>query len=344
MNEKQITLLTDYRNQFYFSTKQRGSSVDLDRLKKYFEEQGYSLDIKNFKNVDFRNESYKDKFVLFQSSEDPELKYKDYIQDIVLGLHYQGAILIPSIYFFRAHHNKLFMEIVRDLYCPEKAVNIKSKGYGTYEDYIKDFEKFNDGSFVLKPDAGTRSKGVQLMKTLKQKRKYPFDVSRTFTLHNLKWAISKFFTGKPYVRQSNNRSKFIVQNFIDGLKGDYRVMIYGDKYYVLYRENRDNDFRASGSGKISFDIDIPDGLLEFSKEIYKKFDTPYISLDIGHKDGEFYLFEFQFMCLGQYVIEKSKWFYENRGSVWKRVYEDPDLEREVSNSIVNYLENKIDLL
>lgn len=121
------------------------------------------------------------------------------------------------------------------------------------------------------------------MSNFSNKIKYPYEISRTFTFQGLRWAISKFLFNKPYIPQSNNRKKFIVQNFIEGLDGDYRVIIYGEKYYRLYRKNRENDFRASGSGDIYFDIELPKGLLDYSRILYKKFNTPYVSLDIGHK-------------------------------------------------------------
>lgn len=335
-----IILLTDYRNQFYFSTKSRGGSMDLRKLSKNFKNQGLNLIVKKFSDIDFRNENYEGKHIIYQSSEDPSLSYKDYIQDILLALHFQGAILIPSIYYFRAHHNKVFMEIIRDLVCSNEAGNITSRGYGTYEEYLSEFSKYKNGKYVIKPDAGTRSKGVRLMTTIKQKLRFPFSASRTFTFHNLRWAFSKLTTGKPFVRQSNNRKKFIIQNFIEDLKGDYRIIIYGKKYYALYRKNRDNDFRASGSGNLNFNIKLPDGLLDYAQLIYQKFNVPFVSLDIGYKDGSFFLFEFQFVCLGQYVVEKSTWYYKNSDAGWKKVRENPNVEREIAVSVAEFVKKK----
>jgi hypothetical protein len=137
---------------------------------------------------------------------------------------------------------------------------------------------------------------------------------------------------------SNNRKKFIVQTFIPNLNGDYRVLVYGEKFYVVYRENRDNDFTASGSGKLNFEADIPNGLLDFAKLIYTKFITPYMSLDIGHLNGKFFLFEFQCLCLGQYTLEKSKFYYRQSSGSWEKVYETPNLEREITVSVIRHVE------
>jgi len=338
---KEIVILIDYRDQFYFSTKYRGACVDYGRLKDLFQEAGFRVVIKNFSEVNLRNESYKNKWVLYQSSEDPSLYYKDYIEDILLGMKEQGAFLIPEFKFFRAHHNKVFMEVLRDILNINEIKNISSKYFGTYEEYNKGGYIENNNTFVLKPGSGTRSRGVKLLTNKKDKYRYPFKVSKTFTFDNLKLFLSKIRTGKPFTLMSNNRRKFIIQNYVGDLSGDYRILAYKDKMYLVFRANRDGDFRASGSGKLDFDITPPEGLLDFAESIYKKFDTPYMSLDIGYKDGVGYLFEFQCLCLGQYTLEKSKFCYVKKDGAWQRQIEKPDLEREISNSIIGYINNHI---
>jgi hypothetical protein len=182
--------------------------------------------------------------------------------------------------------------------------------------------------------------GVKLLGTLQDKRDLPYKVSRSFTLDNLKLFVSKLWTGKPFTPMSNNRHKFIVQNFVAGLHGDYRILAYGKKYYAVYRKNRDNDFRASGSGRLDFEKTLPEGLLDYARRVYTQFNTPLMSLDIGFIDGHFHLFEFQCLCLGQYTLEKSKFYYRlNESGSWERVYEAPDLERELSSVFLHHIEN-----
>ena len=141
---------------------------------------------------------------------------------------------------------------------------------------------------------------------------------------------------------SNNRKKFIIQNFVSALDGDFRILAYGEKYYVVFRKNRKNNFTASGSGNLDFDAELPFGLLDYAKVVYKKLNTPYVSLDIGYKDGEFFLFEFQCLCLGQYTLEKSKSHYkQSLNSEWEKVQETPDLEREIAVTVSSYIKEKI---
>ena len=340
MNNK-IFLLLDYRDQFYFSTRYRGACVDIESLKEYFKKENFELIIKRFSEIDLRKENYKDKWVLYQSSEDPNLLYKDYIEDVLLALQIQGAKLVPDFQYFRAHHNKVFMEMLRDLSHIDEIKNIISKGFGTFEEYISSTLSKTNEHLVLKPGSGTRSSKISLLDTPHKRQKHPHKISRSFTFENLKLLISKVKTGKPFTPMSNNRLKFIVQNYISGLSGDYRILVYGEKYYVVFRGNRDNDFRASGSGKLYFDIEIPEDILDYAKSVYTKFNTPYMSLDIGYKNGEFYLFEFQCLCLGQYTLEKSKFYYrQGDNKKWKKIEEKPDLEREISSAVLAYIKHK----
>jgi hypothetical protein len=111
--ENEILLLTDYRNQFYESVRSRGESLNLELIGRYLAEMGYTLRVMQFCDVEFQPGYFKNRNILYQSSEDKGLFYKDYIEDILLGLTLQGANLIPDFPKFRAHHNKSFMEILR---------------------------------------------------------------------------------------------------------------------------------------------------------------------------------------------------------------------------------------
>jgi hypothetical protein len=229
------------------------------------------------------------------------------------------------------------MELLRDILPLDEIKNISSRGFGTYEEYLKSNIPTSPETYILKPGSGTRSFGIKLLVNGNEKRKHPYNISKTFSLDNLKLFISKLKTGKPFTPMSNNRRKFVVQNFIGGLDGDFRVIVYGEKYYVVFRGNRDNDFRASGSGKLNFDVELPEGLLSYAKSVYKQFDTPFMSLDIGHKNGNFYLFEFQCLCLGQYTFEKSKFYYTQINDGWERIIETPDLEREIATTVLTHI-------
>ncbi len=336
-----IFLFTDYRGQFYSSTKHKGAAVDLDCLKNYFYEYNFELIVLPFSAIDFRTQNYKNIWILYQSSEDPGLFYRSYIDDIVLGLYIQGAKLIPNFPQFRAHHNKHFLEILRDLHTLPDIKNLEAKRYGTYEDYVKDLNNLDKKVYVLKSSNSSKSKGVFLLDDYSNKIKLPKIISRTFSLQNLRYFIEQLKTGHKPLQISNYRKKIILQSYIDGLQGDYRIVIYGQKFYVLYRMNRVNDFRASGSMEFNHNAELPKGLLDYAKKVFESFNVPYIALDIGVKNNEFFLFEFQFISFGQYTLEKSLFYYSFKDKKWQKRFEKPNLEREIVVSVSEYIRKNL---
>ncbi len=332
---KEILILVDDRGFFYSSTQERGSSMNVMKVKGNLEKSGYLVSIKGFYEIDFNNE-YKDKIVLYQSTEDPDLRYKSYIEDVLLGLKNCGAILIPDFEKFRAHHNKNFMEILRDIKRINKESNIYTKRYGTLEEFLKDSKQIIFPA-VIKPSLGSQSKNIYKVDNLKDAIKKIKQISRTFTFTNTKRAIQNLFDGEGYKPISNFRNKFIVQNYISGLAGDYKVLIYGEKVYVLERENRKNDFRASGSGLFSFPKELPSGLLDYSLDIFNRFKTPFISMDIAVKNNQFYLIEFQFVSFGQYTLEKSNFYFEKINNYWCKIDTKSNLEKTFAMAIDRYI-------
>lgn len=346
MDSKHILLLIDYRDKFYSTTKSKGAGFDLQKLKESFESYEYKLDIRNFSEIDFRKEDFKGVSVLYQSSEDPNLYYKDYIEDVLLGLCMQGARLIPDFNFFRAHHNKVFMEFIRDIRGLGLFDSIESKSYGTLEDFIKSSPNIKDTNkqYILKDPGTSGSRGVYKVMMNKRGLRLLRNVSHSPSLKNLEYAIKSLLERKKYIKISNNRKKFTIQSYIDNIKGDYRVIIYGNKYYVLYRENRDNDFRASGSKKFHSSPKVSPALLDFSEKVFNVLDVPYLALDIGidESDESFHLFEFQAISFGQGCVEWSAGHYykDQNTSNWCYKEEQPNIEKNLVASVIRYLDNK----
>lgn len=231
--KKKILILVDDRGQFYSSTREPGSSMDINQIIQNFSNLRYDLVVKGFSEVNFVEENFKDYFVLYQSTEDPDLRYKDYIEDILLGLKISGAKLIPRFEYFRAHHNKVFMEILRVKM--NYGEQIKSSHFGTFEELKKSKLEFFY-PVVIKPSAGSRSSNVSLAHTRKQLLKFALRISSSPSLINVTRALVSILSGKSYKKISNNRRKFIVQDFIPGLSGDYKILVYGDGHCRFFRQ------------------------------------------------------------------------------------------------------------
>ena len=75
--------------------------------------------------------------------------------------------------------------------------------------------------------------------------------------------------------RSMHRAKFVAQELLPGLKGDYKVLVYGEKFYVLHRESRKKGFGASGSGRFRFHDVLPAGLLDYAESVFLGFRVPF---------------------------------------------------------------------
>jgi glutathione synthase/RimK-type ligase-like ATP-grasp enzyme len=310
MRKRKIYILLDYLNTLY-SKDSTFYGLDLENVKKYFISNDYDPVFIQYSEIDFRKQNYYKQLIIYQSSEDKDHKYKNYINDMLLGLKLQGAHLIPDYKYFVAHDNKVFSEILRDLSSHNGIKNIVSKKLGTYEEFLA-IHKSIPLPAVFKLSSGALSRGVKLIIDNKKNIKDIHRLSKTLYHRKLSTLIKKPFvplkaflfavigqkrqkTDNP---KSKNREKFILQNYIPNLRYDYKVLVFDSKYYVLKRETRANDFRASGSGLIHWIENPPPELLEFAQSVFKSFTVPFISLDIGHREDEFFLFEFQIIYFG----------------------------------------------
>jgi glutathione synthase/RimK-type ligase-like ATP-grasp enzyme len=218
-----INVLTNHKMEFYSSMallKEKKLSMNIELMKQYSSEYQIEFKFMNFQEVSFIGVNYKNQIFLYISSEDPDLLYKSYIEDIVMGLKLQGAILIPDLFLFKAHHNKVFMEILRAILLNKIDTGITSQHFGTLEDFEK-YKHLVSLPSVIKKASSTGSHGVELLKTRRDLNKIPYRISRSF---NIKESFKRILgIWSPF---SNYRNKFIIQNFIPGLSGDFKIYIY----------------------------------------------------------------------------------------------------------------------
>lgn len=338
---KKIFALTDYKGHFgsKHSAVPYKSGMDIETLKKIGFEMGYELVFMDMSGVDFSREGvqqYKGHVVLYTSQEDTGGFYKDYIEDVVLGLESIGAITLPSFKFLRAHNNKSFMEIfLKELV--DEPILLRSYSLGTLEEAKL---KLNELVFpiVLKSASGAGSVNVSLVNNESELINEVKRISLTRNIKKDMWDFGRSIKRKGYKRESRYRRKFILQEFVPGLENDWKVLIYGNRFYCLKRYVRDKDFRASGSGKFQFSDEIPDGLLQFAQKIYNMLKLPNASLDICFNGEKFYLIEFQAIYFGTTTIEYSKFYYEFDGDKFLLKKGESILEREYLGSIINYIE------
>jgi len=341
---EKIICLTDYKNHFgskWKATPYR-SGFDKAYLTRLFKEAGYEVKFMTMSRVGFLNSSWKGQIVLYTSSEEYGLHYKNFIEDVVYGLKEAGARLIPDVSFLRANNNKVFMEILRQTRLSRKLQTITSQFFGTYDelDQALQSQKINFPC-VIKKAVGAMGRGVFLARNENELRQQVKIISHTAPLKVKLKERGRKYKYKGYKPESNYQDKFIIQQFIPGLKNDWKVLIFGDKYYIFERPTRKNDFRASGSGNINYiygsNVNAPEGIFDFARRIFENLEIPHVSLDIAHNGKHFYLFEFQAIYFGTVGQYKSDCYYLFKDGSWQLRENNLDFEQVYVDSIVEYL-------
>lgn len=334
-----INVILDYKGRFeskYTAVPYR-SGFDKELLAKYFNDYGYETNYITYPDIDFRNNQYEGQLFLYCSSEERDAYYKSYIEDIILGLKISGAILIPDFIYLRAQNNKIFMEILRDLSGKENIRNITSKYFGTIEDLYHKNHFFSNGSFVIKPSMGAMSEGITCASDFNKIISRAKTISRTRDYSGEIKDLIRKIKHLGYIPDSKFKRKFIIQELVHNLNGDWKILIYQSKYYVLKRKNRKNDFRASGSGLFSYEDNLPEGLLDFARNVYASFNTPTLSIDVGYDGKNYFLIEFQSLYFGSYTIEHSEFHFTYDSGKWQKILGASILEEEYARSISGFI-------
>jgi len=349
---KKLIILTDEVSEFLISKAafRDFTSMDVNKIKSYFVSKDYTVDVFKFSELDLRRD-YNGVCILYQTSEAPGSFYKRYIEDLVYFLEQQGAVVLPCHKLLKAHHNKIFMEFLRFNFTDETLKTIKSWCYGSWVDA----RNYNFGfPVVIKQSSSSGGAGVFLAtgkKDFDRKVKKAGKVIIAASIFGLSADHLKRMIKKIIVYFIPEKSKYltynvtplstslIVQSFIPGLSGDYKVLFFGGKYYMMYRKNRENDFRASGSGSFH---QVPEedheGILNFARRLTKEIDFPIIGMDIGFDGSEFHLLEFQVIHIGTSALHRSKYWHEFHDGKWIKYEGQSILEEEFSRAVHSYIE------
>lgn len=346
----------NYTEKLVEGRKRYVGAVDNSVIKTDFERAGHTVVIKQFHEINNFND-YKGWNVIYASSEERGLFYKSYIEDIVLGLKIAGANVIPDYRYLHAHENKAFQEVLKNNF--NNRYLTVPRGmllHGNLSGMV------NDISFpcVVKDPNGSGSSGVQIARNKEELKRivnklspvkyhdHFYSVLHDFRYNNKALLVIKTFIKKKLLKDElycNNvitvNKTIVLQEFIPGLSGDYKVLYFASHFYVLRRDNRNNDFRASGSGKFSFPSNVDDiqKVLDFAKDVSIELkDVPMISMDIGQDDNDKnYLLEFQCLGFGPYTQQYSNWYFEYEDETWVKKEKKLSLEEEIVRSILTVM-------
>lgn len=341
-----IYALTDYKNQFgsKWKSKPYRSGYDKSLLVNYFSKYGFYIEFLQLKDVNSNHCDWNDKIIIYTSSEEVGLYYKDFIEDIIYGLENIGATVIPNYSFLRANNNKVFMEILLKQLLGEELLGRKTNVYGTCEELEQEVSQ-NKIIFpcVIKKASGAMSRGVYIAHHKDDLLKTAKKISRTPHYFSEIKELLRERKHPGYIKESKYQNKFIVQSYIPGLKNDWKVLIYGDHYYILKRGIKENDFRASGSHydyKAGAESEFPVHMLDTVKNIYDKLDVPHLSLDFAYDGNRCYVHEIQAVHFGTSTLEFCADYYTKKDGKWITEKKHNDQEEEYVLGVVKYLKSK----
>lgn len=346
--DKELYILTDGAGDFLVSMEDlvHFTSMDVPKMKALFEKNGFAVQVATFGELDLAQD-FRGKYVVYQTSEKRGPFYKHYVEDVVYFLERRGAILLPCFEHLKAHHNKGYMEMMRRDFKDPELKSLRAWCFGSAEEAVAGMP--SQFPVVLKQVAGSGSEGVYLARNEREYRQAAQAISHTAMGMNwrevaregLKQAIRTGLSPVlPKYRKTDPplRQPVVVQEFVPNLAGDYKVVVFGDKYYILYRKNRDNDFRASGGGKLFV---VPEaereGLLDFARKAVQEIDFPMLGLDIAFDGSRYHLFEFQMIHLGPYTMQAAEFWHEYRDGKWVQFNGKSDLEVEFCRSLCEHI-------
>lgn len=324
-------------------------------LKKNLEKRNCQVEIKQLHELTFPTK-YQGWYAIYPSSEDPGLFYKSFIEDILLRLQMDGVILLPRFECFRAHHNKVFMELFRTSLCYDELKTLKSYFFYSIKDLkhlLKTYDSEMKYPIVIKTAQGAGSVGValvhsreELLKKAEKMGKISYNGIIFSTKDKIRSTLGSLYRKSrqmDFLEKAKPREKLILQSFLPDLKHDYKVLIFGEKYYLLRRKVREHDFRASGSGKLEFPdklTSIEEQVLDLAYKGYEAINTPLLSLDIAHDGTISHMLELQCMNFGPYTLQFSNGFYQKKQGQWDYQKKKSILEEEIAEAVTWYIENK----
>ena len=315
------------------------------------DEFDYDVQIINFSNLVSELDSIPQGSTLFYSTI-YNINYLNYIKDTInfISLQRPDIMVLPNQDQLRAFENKGFQEYYKTYVGIDR---VQGKYYGDIEELIGDNNKMSF-PFVLKLIDGALSSGVKLIKNENQLMNFHQEIKKKTFREKAAYFLNKRNSFKNTSKFKPNyelietnfeeffekRKSVVTQAFVPGLDCDYRVLVFGGRFYVFRRETRENDFRASGSGKFQWVIP-PTEVLDYAKEVAEKLNTPFVSLDIGiDKNNVCYLFEFQSTGFGPSGVIRSDKYFEFQDDKWNKIETTSILEEVYAYAIDYHIKSK----
>lgn len=106
---------------------------------------------------------------------------------------------------------------------------------------------------------------------------------------------------------------FYMQKFLENNKWDTRLIVIGNRCFAVRRSCREGDFRASGSGNPSYDIDnFPNEMIKIAFLCAKKLAMQSVAFDLIQDNGQYVIIEISYcFVLGDFYDDCPGFWTEN---------------------------------
>jgi len=244
-----------------------------------------------------------------------DVSYRKKIESVALALDAMGVTLIPSLQSVLSYENKaLSAEIAQAYKLPGPQTR-----YIVSRDEARRITEQWGFPFVAKTVSGFASRGVQLIRNERE--------------WNACVRLNVATSGSP----EKSFPGIVVQEFIHGLVGDWKVIVMGDVVATLWRGIRPGDFRASGSGRFEFKK-APDHVLDFALDVRRLLRVPWASLDIADNGTECAIIEHQIVHFGTTTADKALEHYRASEGGWISTPGPIPMEKEMVKSVLSMID------
>lgn len=116
-----------------------------------------------------------------------------------------------------------------------------------------------------------------------------------------------------YMNLQNNKGMVLFQKFLPNNMYDIRVTTIGNKNFIYNRYVRNNDFRASGSGKLNYSPSVRDlEAIPIAREISNKIGAQTMTYDFLYdENGELKICEMGYGFVEKLIHDEAGWYDEN---------------------------------
>lgn len=171
---------------------------------------------------------------------------------------------------------------------------------------------------VAKFSSGIRSNNVILLRNASDAERL---IRQMFSIGLPSLRIPKGFFAKaladrrlslnPWRKPNLHHGYFYFQEFLEGNDYDTRVTVIGDRAFAFRRFNRDDDFRASGSGKISWnpgEVDL--NIVRLAFQVADQLGTQTVAIDGMYRGRE--------IVVGEISYTYAAWAIAKCEGHWRR--------------------------